>query len=76
MAMHNEVTFEEEICARLQANGWLYSPNDAIYDKRRALIPEDVLAWLEETQPEEFEKKVKPTSTPQARAKARPRDTP
>src|SRR5664280_678721 len=71
MAMHTEVTFEDEICARLQSNGWLYSPNDAIYDKRRALIPEDVFAWLQETQPEEFEKKVKPTSTPQAQEKAK-----
>jgi type I restriction enzyme R subunit len=71
MAMHNEVTFEEEICAHLEANGWLYSPNDKVYDKQRALIPEDVFAWLEETQPDEFEKKVKPTSSPQAQEKAR-----
>ena len=35
----------------LQAHGWLYSPNDADYDRERALFPEDVLGWLAGTQP-------------------------
>jgi len=74
MAQHNEVTFEDEICHALAAQGWIYEPHrkaSELYDATRALVPEDVFAWLEETQPEEFEKKVKPTSTPQASGPAR-----
>ena len=50
MAGHHEVEFESEICEHLAANGWLYSPTDAGYDRERALFPGDVFAWLEETQ--------------------------
>ena len=60
MAQHNEIEFEKEICEHLAANGWLYSPNDAGYDRERALFPEDVLGWLADTQPEQLEKVVKP----------------
>lgn len=71
MSQTHEVTFEQEICAHLEAHGWLYSENDKGYDKQRALFPEDVFGWLAETQPEEFEKLVKPTSSPEAQAKAK-----
>ena len=60
MAQHNEVEFEREICEHLAANGWLYSPSDAGYDRERALFPQDILEWLAETQPEQLEKVVKP----------------
>ncbi|MFC7646745.1 hypothetical protein ACFQX6_43970 [Streptosporangium lutulentum] len=50
MADHNEVVFETEICEHLVAHGWLYSTNDAGYDRERALFPEDLFAWLEATQ--------------------------
>ena len=50
MADHNEVVFETEICEYLAAHGWLYSANDTGYDRERALFPEDLFAWLEETQ--------------------------
>ena len=59
MADHNEVVFETEICAYLAAHGWLYSANDAGYDRERALFPEDLFAWLEETQPAAYEKALK-----------------
>jgi type I restriction enzyme, R subunit len=58
VAQHNEKPFEEELAEYLQAHGWLYSENSAGYDKFRALFPEDVLGWLEETQPVEFAKAV------------------
>ena len=48
-----------EICEHLQANGWLYSANDAGYDRERALFPEDLFAWLEATQSPTYEKALK-----------------
>lgn len=59
MADHNEVVFEDEICANLEARGWLYAKNDAGYDRERALFPADLFAWLEETQPTPFAKALK-----------------
>jgi type I restriction enzyme, R subunit len=58
VAQHNEMPFEQELAEYLQAHGWLYSENSAGYDKARALFPEDVLGWLEETQPVEFAKAI------------------
>lgn len=65
-----ESEFERELCEYLEAHGWLYSPDDAGYDRQRALLPKDLFAWLEETQPEELAKKIKPSMSEQARAKA------
>lgn len=63
MADYNEQPFESELCAHLEAHGWLYSSSDhepgASYDRERAIIPDDVLGWLADTQPEEFGKAVK-----------------
>lgn len=67
MAQHNEVTFEDEICLALAAQGWIYEPHrkaGELYDATRALVPEDVLAWLEDTQPEQLAKVLKPTNSP------------
>jgi hypothetical protein len=66
MGQHNEVQFESELCEHLAANGWLYSPDDAGYDRQRALFPDDVIGWLEATQPDELAKIVKPSTSPQA----------
>ncbi|TPX04189.1 type I restriction endonuclease subunit R, partial [Schumannella luteola] len=63
MAIHHEKAFEDEICAALEANGWLYSPTASGYDQKRALFPDDVFAWLQETQPEEWAKAVKPAAS-------------
>ncbi len=59
MADHNEVVFESEICAYLKSHGWLYSANDTGYDRERALFPQDLLAWLGETQKTSYEKALK-----------------
>ncbi len=56
MAQHNEVEFEKELCEHLANHGWLYSTGDTGYDRDRALFPEDIFGWLEETQPKELAK--------------------
>jgi len=54
--LHKEVNFENEICEHLAAHGWLYTQGDAAsYDRTRALFPEDVLAWVKDTQPKAWE---------------------
>ncbi len=60
---HLESALEDEIARHLAANGWLYSSTDAGYDREAALFPDDVLGWLEESQPTEFAKVVRPTDT-------------
>ena len=59
MADYNEITLEQEIAESLESNGWLYSPDDTGYDRERALFPEDVFGWLQDTQPAELAKVVK-----------------
>src|ERR1700761_4482365 len=63
MADHNEVAFESEICEHLESHGWLYSANDTGYDRERALFPEDLCAWLEETQPTAYGKALTAAGT-------------
>jgi len=56
MSLHLEVSFEDEVCDRLAANGWLYATGDAAaYDRTRALFPADLVAWVQETQPKAWE---------------------
>jgi len=71
MAQHNEVQFEKELCEHLEAHGWLYSSDDALYDRQLALVPDDLFAWMEDTQPDELAKVVKPSSTAVAQEKAK-----
>ena len=59
MADHHEVVFESEICKYLADHGWLYSEDDTGYDRERALFPEDLFAWLEETQEPAYEKALR-----------------
>lgn len=60
MALHHEVNFEIEICEDLVRRGWLYAEGDGgRYDRARALFPEDLLAWVQETQPQAWEILVK-----------------
>jgi len=59
MADHNEVVFETEICAHLEAAGWRHSSDDDGYDRERALYPADLFGWLQETQPAAYEKALK-----------------
>ncbi len=54
--LHREIHLETEICEHLTANGWLYEAGDAAkYDRARALFPEDVLAWVQATQPKAWD---------------------
>ncbi len=56
MSLHKEISFENEICEHLAANGWLYAEGDhKLYDRARALFPPDVLAWVKEAQAEAWE---------------------
>ena len=56
MSLHKEIHLEEEICEHLGKSGWLYESGvSAQYDRARALFPEDVLAWIQESQPEAWQ---------------------
>ena len=60
MSLHKEINFEIEICEHLAAHGWLYAEGDAgQYDRARALFPDDVLAWVQATQPKAWDAIVK-----------------
>ena len=56
MSVHQEIHLETEICDHLAANGWLYDQADAAkFDRARALFPEDVLSWVQATQPKAWD---------------------
>jgi type I restriction enzyme, R subunit len=60
MSLHKEIAFEDDICAHLAASGWHYNSADATsYDRARALFPADILAWVQQTQPQAWEALVK-----------------
>lgn len=71
MGVEHEKAFEEEICAALHADGWFYTAEAERtgYDRKRALFVPDVLAWLQETQPDALAKVIKPTMTEAEQAK-------
>ncbi len=71
MAIEHESAFEDEIVTALEADGWLYSPAGHGYDKTRALFPDDVYAWLQETQPAEWAKVIKPDASLVEQSKAK-----
>ncbi|MDA7878530.1 type I restriction endonuclease, partial [bacterium] len=53
MALHNEIEFENEICDYLAAHGWLYEEKAAEnYERALALYPTDVVAWVQESDPD------------------------
>jgi type I restriction enzyme R subunit len=51
-AIHQEISFESEICTVLASAGWLhdFGQEAQAYDRARALFPPDLLAWVQETQ--------------------------
>jgi type I restriction enzyme, R subunit len=53
-----ELAFQKEIIAHLTAHGWLQGVSSD-YDRTRALFPEDVIGYVQETQPEAWEKFTK-----------------
>jgi len=56
MNLHREHHFEQAICERLIERGWLYEQGDvAHYDRKQGLYLPDLLAWLEQTQPQSWQ---------------------
>ncbi len=55
MSLHKEISFEDEVCAYLAAHGWLDETDAGPYDRARALLPSDLLAWIEASQPQAWE---------------------
>lgn len=54
--LHKEIHLETEICNHLASNGWLYTEGESDnYDRALALLPADVLGWIQETQPQAWE---------------------
>jgi type I restriction enzyme R subunit len=54
--LHQEISFESDVCTVLAANGWLYQVGDAQgYDRARGLFPADLIAWVQATQPAAWE---------------------
>lgn len=57
MNLHREIHFEKEICTRLDANGWLYNEGDAAqFDRASGLFLPDLMAWVEATQPDSWQR--------------------
>ncbi|RRJ82600.1 type I restriction endonuclease subunit R [Aestuariirhabdus litorea] len=50
-----ELTFQNHIIAELEAQGWLVG-NTHGYDRERALYPEDLIAYVQATQPDNWQK--------------------
>lgn len=56
MNLHKEINLEAEICGHLAANGWLYAEKDnARYDRQLALFPDDLMDWVQQTQPDAWD---------------------
>ena len=51
----NELTFQNEMIDQLVENGWLLGKSEG-YNRELALYEEDVLGFVQETQPKEWEK--------------------
>jgi len=64
MGIQHEKSFETEICSYLGAHGWLYEEGFAGYDQELALIPEDVFAWLQTTQPDQWARVISEDFSP------------
>ena len=60
MSIHKEITFEDEICTHLGVKGWIYEEGAASrYDRARALFPDDLVAWVQDTQPDAWDSLTK-----------------
>ncbi|WP_230370338.1 type I restriction endonuclease [Paludibacterium denitrificans] len=58
--LHQEHHFETAICEALAAQGWLYAEGDAThYDRQNALFLPDLLAWIEETRADSYQRLAK-----------------
>lgn len=58
--LHQEHHFETEICNHLAAHGWLYAEGDAArFDRSSGLFLPDLLAWVETTQSDNWQRLTK-----------------
>ncbi|MDY7537797.1 DEAD/DEAH box helicase family protein [Undibacterium sp. RTI2.1] len=55
MSKANELTFQNDMIAQLQANGWLLGKAEQ-YNRELALYPEDVIGFVKDTQDEQWQK--------------------
>ncbi|MBC3809267.1 type I restriction endonuclease subunit R [Undibacterium seohonense] len=55
MSKANELTFQNDMIRQLQANGWLLGKAEH-YNRELALYPEDVIAFVKDTQDEQWQK--------------------
>jgi len=56
MTLHREIALEDSICSHLAQHGWLYDPDAARnHDRARALFPDDLIAWIKDTQPQTWD---------------------
>lgn len=58
VANYLERGFEDTIVTELQQAGWVHDPSNADWDVARALHVGDVLDWLQNQYPDEFEKAI------------------
>jgi type I restriction enzyme, R subunit len=57
--VHTEKVFEDELCAQMEGSGWrvlTHLKNATSYDRGQAIFAEDLLAYVQETQPTEWVK--------------------
>jgi type I restriction enzyme R subunit len=57
--VHTELQFENDICAHLESNGWsvrTHLKNATSYNREQALFVEDLLGFVQDTQPQEWAK--------------------
>lgn len=57
--VHTEKIFEDELCGHLATNGWsvrTHRKDATAYSRELALFPDDLLAFVQETQPAEWAK--------------------
>ncbi|KAA1189259.1 type I restriction endonuclease subunit R [Pseudohalioglobus sediminis] len=67
MADAKEAQFQQDIIDSLTANGWLLGSSDQ-YDRELAIFPEDLIGYVKDTQPDQWDKLAKhfPDSTNEA----------
>ena len=73
MSLHKEIHFEVEIAEHLGPHGWVYEEGvSAQYDRGAGVLPEDVIAWVQESQPEAWQALAKGHGTWSRYPAARP----
>ena len=58
MADAREMQFQQDIIDNLLASGWLLGKSEA-YNRELAIYEEDVIAYVQDTQPEQWDKLAK-----------------